>query len=95
MKKLHHWISEPGAAPRRLRVPASGWAEVQAERQGGATPAADAAPAGLWLTIEGELDDHVLRAGERLYLHAGQRVWLSRWQQAQPAVRLVLQPGQA
>lgn len=48
--------------------------------------------ASVWLTREGEWDDHVLAPGESLRLQAGDRVTVTPWEPGAPA-RLVWTPS--
>lgn len=63
--------------PRRWVATDAGWLAVQAGR--------------AWLTRDGDLDDHVLATGERLWLRRGDRVTAEGWQPGEP-VWLVWRP---
>jgi len=81
--------SQPGSLPtgastlrsaRRIRVVQPGWLHV----------AGDA----VWLTRDGEADDHVLVAGQTMRLRSGQAVLVQPWT-ADGVSRLVWQADQA
>ena len=40
----------------------------------------------VWVTREGDLNDYVLEAGQRLALGSGDRVLVSSWNEGQPAL---------
>jgi Protein of unknown function (DUF2917) len=56
---------------RRWVAGESGWVTVQTGR--------------VWLTRDGDLDDHVLATGGRLWLHRGDALTAEAWQKDQPA----------
>ncbi len=56
---------------RRWVASESGWVTVQAGR--------------AWLTRDGDLDDHVLTTGERLWLRRGDVLTAEAWQPGEPA----------
>ena len=59
------------AQPRRWRVARAGVLQVQ--------------DGPLWLTRDGDPDDHVLQPGDHLHLRAGERITVSAWRAAQAA----------
>jgi hypothetical protein len=66
-------------SPRPLawRVPAHGTLAVEAGT--------------AWLTVQGEPACHVLRAGCRLAVHRGQRLWISTWSAPSAGLRFIPQ----
>lgn len=56
----------PLAGALRLRARHSGWLAVQRGR--------------VWLTRDGDADDHVLAKGERFWLQAGEQLVVEPWQ---------------
>ena len=71
-----------------LSWPLSGLSQWQVEAAGCLTVAS----ASVWLTREGEWDDHVLAPGQTLRLQAGDRVTVTPWE-AGARARLVWSPS--
>jgi Protein of unknown function (DUF2917) len=74
-------LAQPGSlalpATRRWVAAEAGWVTVQAGR--------------AWLTRDGDLDDHVLTTGQRLWLARGDRLTAESWEPGEP-VWLVWRP---
>lgn len=78
MTILHHWAFDP--MPRDGTVPACGAQLLRTRRPGRLVVKAGRA----WITRRGDLDDHVLAAGESIDLRAGERVVVEPWDAGKP-----------
>jgi hypothetical protein len=70
LPELHQPTSLALPKARRWIAGGTGWLTVQAGR--------------AWLTRDGDLDDHILATGERLWVRRGDRITGEAWSQQEP-----------